>query len=374
MSRWEAVIVGGGPGGSTAAWRLAGAGRRVLVLEAREFPRVKLCAGWVTKRCLADLEIDPAAYPHTIQAIDTVLVGYGENLKEKLKETTWSEPASFGIVRKEFDQYLLKRAEAAGAEVRERVRVRAVEVGVNGVRLDIGGEWIDAEMVVGAGGYTCPVARALGGVSSEEVIVLTRESETEVGAGRLRRATPHFGRPELFAEPDFRGYGWYFTKGDFMNIGVGCVGKRPSVHERLDVLMKRLRRSGRLPEGVKLTPFKGHAYAVHRGAARLPAGERFVLVGDAAGLARDFSGEGIGPAVRSARIAAEEIIAWLEGRSELIAYAGRLSEIYGSSGGGVADRIADVLPESVLRSVARMICGNAWLRRRVVLEGAFGMG
>jgi hypothetical protein len=78
--------------------------------------------------------------------------------------------------------------------------------------------------------------------------------------------------------------------------------------------------------------------------------------------------------VRSARIAAGEIIAWLEGRSELIAYAGRLSEIYGSSGGGVADRIADVLPESVLRSVARMICGNAWLRRRVVLEGAFGMG
>jgi geranylgeranyl reductase family protein len=370
MSRWEAVIVGGGPGGSTAAWRLAGAGRRVLVIEAREFPRVKLCAGWVTKRCLADLEIDPAAYPHTIQAIDTVLVGYGE----KLKKTSWPEPASFGIVRKEFDHYLLRRAEAAGAEVREGVRVRAVEAEASGVRLDIGGEWIEAEMVVGAGGYTCPVARALGGISSEEVVVLTRESETEVGAGRLRSATPHFGRPELFAEPDFRGYGWYFTKGDFMNIGVGCVGKKPSVHERLGALMRRLRRSGRLPEGVELTPFKGHAYAIRRGKARLPAGERFVLVGDAAGLAQDFSGEGIGPAVRSARLAAEEILAWLEGRSELAAYVGRLSEIYGSGGGGVAVRLADALPESLIRSAAKMICANAWLRRRVVLEGAFGMG
>ena len=50
-------------GGSTAAWELAKRGRRVLLLDAATFPRVKLCAGWVTKKVMADLELEPGEYP-----------------------------------------------------------------------------------------------------------------------------------------------------------------------------------------------------------------------------------------------------------------------------------------------------------------------
>ena len=370
MSRWDAIIVGGGPGGSTAAWHLARAGRKVLVLEAKKFPRVKLCAGWVTRACMKDLELRPADYPHTIQPIEAIVVGYGQ----KLRETRWPEPASYGIVRKEFDTFLLRRAEASGAEVREGVRVRAVKIEPDAVRVDTGDEWIEGEVVIGAGGFTCPVARALGNLSEEESVVLTQESETEVGADLLKKIAPNYGVPELFAEPDFNGYAWYFTKGAFLNIGVGCIGKRPSVHERRNALLDRLEKSGRLPADLDLTPFKGHAYAIRRGSVRKVAGERFVLIGDAAGLAKDFSGEGIGPAVRSARMAAEVILEWIAGRAGLSQYANEITEIFGTDEVGLTDKIVDRLPDQVIRAVAKLLCGNAWLRRRVVLKGAFGIG
>ena len=58
MRNCEVLIVGGGPAGSSAAWRLSRAGRDVLVLDQAHFPRLKLCAGWITPEVVRDLEID----------------------------------------------------------------------------------------------------------------------------------------------------------------------------------------------------------------------------------------------------------------------------------------------------------------------------
>jgi hypothetical protein len=177
-----------------------------------------------------------------------------------------------------------------------------------GVAVETDEASVSVPVVVGAGGHHCPVARAFGEISGDEDVVVTQESETRVGAERLRTLTSWHGSPELFAEPDFHGYGWYFTKGDFLNVGVGAMGGMP-IGRRLERLRAGLRASGRLPDTIALTPFRGHAYSVRRTHPRRLAGEHFVLVGDAAGLARDFSGEGIGPAVHSARLAADAIVA-----------------------------------------------------------------
>jgi flavin-dependent dehydrogenase len=64
MRTVDVIVVGGGPAGSTAAWRLKRAGVDVLVLDRERFPRLKLCAGWITPEVLRDLELDPATYPH----------------------------------------------------------------------------------------------------------------------------------------------------------------------------------------------------------------------------------------------------------------------------------------------------------------------
>src|SRR5499427_2197931 len=114
--------------------------------------------------------------------------------------------------------------------------------------------------------------------------------------------------PELYVEPDLRGYAWYFPKQDFLNIGVGCTGADDgSLPRRREALVASLRASGRLPADMPIEPFKGHAYVVRRQAPRRLAGPRFMLVGDAAGLARDLSGEGIGPAIRSGLMAADAV-------------------------------------------------------------------
>ena len=363
MTASDVLVVGGGPGGSTVAWRLARAGARVAVLDAARFPRVKLCAGWVTRAALADLELDPSAYPHTIQPFSAVSVAAGE----QEHETHWDRTASYGIVRAEFDTFLLRRAAAAGARLHEGARVREVREVAGGVEVASDAGTFTAGMVVGAGGHGCPVARALGRARAEEHVVVTQESETRVGAERLRALTPRYGWPELIAEPDFKGYGWYFTKGDFLNIGVGALGGEP-VRRRLERLLARLRSGGRLPDDLALTPFRGHAYRVQRGRPRRLGGERFVLVGDAAGLARDVSGEGIGPAVRSARLAADAI---LDGRPA--SYAERAARTFGQPERGLSRLIRHV-PESIVVTLARLACTRPGLRRRLVLEGAFGMG
>jgi len=363
MMAADVVVVGGGPAGSTVAWRLARAGLRVTLLDAATFPRVKLCAGWVTRAVLTDLELDPAAYPHTIQPFDGVSVAVGE----VEHETRWERTASWGIVRAEFDTFLLRRAAAAGARVREGARVRDVRELPDGVEVESDAGRFAAPIVVGAGGHGCPVARAFGAVHADEHVVETQESETRVGAQRLRALTPRHGWPELIAEPDFKGYGWYFTKGDFLNVGVGALGG-VAIRRRLERMLGRLRGSGRLPEGLALTPFRGHAYAIRRARPRRLAGPRFALVGDAAGLARDISGEGIGPAVRSAVLVAAAIA-----EHRLASYPERLTAAFGAPGGPLA-RLARHAPEILLVIAARLACTRPGLRRRLLLEGAFGIG
>jgi flavin-dependent dehydrogenase len=245
--------------------------------------------------------------------------------------------------------------------------VREVREVPGGVEVDTDDGPLRAAAVLGAGGHGCPVARALGAVSDDEDVVVTQESETRVGAARLRALTQRHGCPELIAEPDFKGYGWYFTKGDFLNVGVGALGGMP-IRRRLERLLERLRASGRLPADVGLAPFRGHAYAIRRGRPRRLAGPGFALVGDAAGLARDFSGEGIGPAVRSGVLAASALV-----DGGLGTYTERIRAVFGSPGGLVA-RLARHVPDAAIVAAARLACTRPGLRRRLVLEGAFGIG
>ena len=366
----DAIVVGGGPGGSTAAWRLARTGLRPLVLDAAVFPRVKICAGWVTPEALTDLDVDPDKYPLTIQPFDACVLEFAG----ARHETGWRRPTSYGIIRREFDHYLLERAAAAGADVRWGIRVTGVTVAGDRVRVETDRGVFEAPVVIGAGGHRCPVARALGEVSEGEEVVVAQESETRLPAEWVERLGSFMRAPEIYVEPDLRGYGWFFPKRDFINIGVGCTqGGDGSLPRRRDALLASLRASGRVPDGMPLEPFKGHAYVVRRQAPRRLSGARFCLVGDAAGLARDMSGEGIGPAIRSGRLAAEAVTARLRQGTPLEGYARRIVEKYGPGElGWLAQRLSQ-LPDAVTRLGVRLVLGSAAARRRIVFDSVFGM-
>lgn len=366
----DVIVVGGGPGGSTAAWRLARAGLRPLVLDAAVFPRVKICAGWVTPEALADLEVDPDKYPLTIQPFDACVLEFAG----ARHETGWPRPTSYGIIRREFDHYLLERAADAGADVRGGLRVTAATERPDRVRVETERGVFEAPALIGAGGHRCPVARALGEVSEREEVVVAQESETRLPPEWTERLEPFLRAPELYVESDLRGYGWYFPKRDFINIGVGCTqGGDGSLPRRRDALIATLRASGRLPDGMPLEPFKGHAYVVRRQAPRRLHGARFCLVGDAAGLARDMSGEGIGPAIRSGRLAAEAVTALLRHGIPLDGYARQIVERYGPGELGWLQRRLSRLPDAVARLGVRVVLGSAAARRRIVFDSIFGM-
>jgi len=367
---FEVIVVGGGPGGSTTAWRLARAGLRVLVLDAAVFPRVKICAGWVTPEALGDLEIDPEKYPLTIKPFEACVLEF-EGARH---ETAWSSAASFGIIRREFDHYLLERAAAAGADVRWGIRVTSVEQRPDAVAVATERGRFEAPLIVGAGGHRCPVAHALGEISEREEVVAAQESETRLSPEWVERLGRFMRAPELYVEPDLRGYGWYFPKQDFLNIGIGCTGANDgSLPRRRDALVATLRTNGRLPAAMPIEPFKGHAYVVRRRAPRRLAGPRFMLVGDAAGLARDLSGEGIGPAIRSGLLAATAAEAFVRRGVPLEGYVREIETLYGRGEPDWLGRQLDRLPAGLARLAVRVVLGLGLARRRIVFDGIFGM-
>ena len=111
MDPCDVLIVGGGPAGSSCAWRLRGSGLDVAILDKAVFPRHKVCGGWITPAVLAELEIDPAEYGRgrVLQPITAFRTG---SIGGPAIETLYGAPVSYGIRRCEFDDYLLRRSGA----------------------------------------------------------------------------------------------------------------------------------------------------------------------------------------------------------------------------------------------------------------------
>ena len=301
MELLDVIVVGGGPAGSTCAGLLKDHGLSVTLVEKAAFPRAKLCAGWVTPGVFETLHLSPETYglQNVLEPISMFTVW---DRKQKAHEVAFGKTVSYGVVRKEFDAFLLKRS---GVKTIENLTVRRINyfpdhVEVNGT--------LAAKMIVGAGGHFCPVSSSLGNSTSDMYTLAAMESETELDDETIKRYVPYPGSPEVIYLDDLKGYAWYFSKGRYLNIGIGSL-RRKDVRRNLSIFLEKLRAAGRLPDELflRLNPFTGHAYKMYPGGKRIIAGERVLLIGDSAGVSSNTSGEGIGPAVLSAVLAAETI-------------------------------------------------------------------
>lgn len=372
---YDAIIVGGGPGGSSAGNYLAKKGRKVLILDRAKFPRLKVCAGWITPGALELLELKPSDYTGTIQRFSSGSVYIGG----KYYHTDYKKTASFGIIRKEFDHFLVKRAVASGAEFLDGVRVKQVSAGENGVSVVCeDGRSFEARLIIGAGGTGCPVSRQLAERSEDEIIIQATESETRIGAETLRKLTPYFGTTELFPEEDFYGYAWYVTKGDFVNIGIGRFNHRTkNLNEYLDKFMAKLRAMGRV-QGIEeqMVPFSRHAYKLYDETYRQKVGNRFLLIGDAAGFASKWAGEGIKPAIHTGILAAKTVDFALSAGDFspgfLSQYESECIKAYGPQEKTAFDSLASKVPDSLKKRFAGFVCTSPYLRKKLIFEAAFG--
>ena len=321
----DAIVLGGGPAGSTCARSLRLAGWNVVVVDRATFPRDKVCAGWLTPGVFPLLDLDPADYKaggltlQEIQSFRTGLIAREHTTRDlPLIETHYPTVVSYAIRRCEFDHFLLQRA---GVRVLEGTSASSIR--------RVGDKWIvndnlEAPVIVGAGGHFCPLARHLRGAADSCAPIVAKEAEFRVGA----RDGVADAAPELLFCRDMEGYGWCVRKGDYLNVGLGRRASRDFA-EHLRHFITLLEQCGRLATGTDIR-WRGHAYFASGVGPRPLIGPGALTVGDSAGLAYPESGEGIQPAIASGRLAAENLIA-AGGRysvADLQPYADALSRLY----------------------------------------------
>jgi flavin-dependent dehydrogenase len=317
MRSCDVLIVGGGPAGSSAAWRLRRGGADVLVVDQETFPRLKLCAGWITPEVVRDLGMDVDSYPHRFLTF--------ERLHVHLKGMHLRVPSvQHSIRRFEFDAWLLERSQAP--VVKHTVRTIRRERGVYVID-----DAFECRYLIGAGGTRCPVYRTLfRGTNPRASGLQTVTLEHEI-AYDWKDPDCHL----WFFEKKLPGYAWYVPKANgWLNVGIGGMADRmkKSGHD-LKFHWSRFTREldRKLAPRAQYDP-SGYSYYL-RGRVEVARIEDAFLTGDAAGLATRDMAEGIGPAVRSGIRAAEAI---LHDKTY------ELDDVTGSSlGGGIASRLLD---------------------------------
>jgi geranylgeranyl reductase family protein len=300
---YDVIVVGAGPGGSTAARLCAQEGLKTLLIEKERLPRYKVCGGCLSARTIRLLGFDlSSVVENTIQ---------GAKFTYCMKDPLFipsEKPVGFMVMRSRFDQLLVQKTVEQGTEVLDGEKVVAAWEVEGGIEISLEqGRRLRCQYLIGADGAESVVTRAFS-------LLSTKKDEkgfglqSEVPYGLI----PEFPKDDLhFVHLDFGripfGYSWVFPKGEGLSIGIGGLlnaGKKVNIHQHFEAFLQDLGyvRRGELknPVGHRLPCFNDETRPVGRG--------RVLLVGDAAYFLDPFTGEGIYYAVRSGMLAAQAIL------------------------------------------------------------------
>ena len=313
---YDAIIVGAGPGGATAATFMAEAGLRVLLLDKDRFPRDKVCGDAISGRSI-DVMRELGVTEQLLQAdsLDswgiTFAAPSGKVVSIPItRDFSQPVPPAFVCTRQLFDQILFDRACAAGVDIRQQTPVEDLlwdDDRVVGVRLKNNPQSIHAKLVVGADGAYSAVVRALGMPQLEEkyyAAAVRAYYEGVAGFHEKNFMEIHF------LDVCVPGYFWIFPMGPGRaNVGVGMLSRDlkargVQLKELLDACVNHPRFGSRFEAARRVGAVKG--WGLPLGSKPRPmAGHGWMLVGDAASLIDPFTAEGIGNAMASGRSAAQ---------------------------------------------------------------------
>jgi geranylgeranyl reductase family protein len=289
---YDALIVGGGPGGLYAARQLARGGASVVVCE--EHPCIGMpihCTGVLGSETFSEFELPRDA---VLNGLTTVRFVSPAGL-----EVRYTPPTEQAVVldRALFDRQLGEQAVAAGAEVRLSTRVIELEVDSDGVSAIAGGNHLRARLVILACGASYPLQRRFGlGVPSS----FLHTAQREVPARRLDDVEIHFG-----AAVAPGGFAWAVPverpDGPHVRIGVMATHGAPGWYQAMSerIADRWGIESDATPPRLKFLPL---------GPIDRTYGDRLLVVGDAAGLVKPTTGGGIYYSIVSASFAARAAI------------------------------------------------------------------
>lgn len=295
-TRFDVVIVGGGPSGSSAARLLAKSGLKVLIAERKVMPRRKVCGGALSEQAMSFLDFDIPP-----ELIDWECYGARVHYKNTTLEAKLQDRIAVLTTRSEFDAFLLSKALEAGATLINS-KVTSIEDKDSGLLINLGSRLATAKKCIIAAG------------ANSKLISLVRKRDNAHTEGICLEAEIPVFNPDKFADLNglidihfggaAYGYGWVFHHGSYYSVGVGGLrSKFKSPMQAMKTFCKELEITG-WEESVK-----GHPIP-RGGIQRTISKGNIFLAGDSAGFVDPFYGEGLAYAIRSGQLAAQVISEW----------------------------------------------------------------
>ena len=291
---YDVIIIGAGPAGSAAAYDLADAGLKVLLIDRVNFPRKKPCAGGLTPKTvkLFRYDISPMIKKRC-RSVNISLSGI------KTCNTIKDDILCNMTQREEIDTFCLKKAIQKGCIFKIYENIVSIEEKKTHVFIKTLTETVKADYLIGSDGVNSIVRRSL---AHSFPVIKCFAIEMDVYVKNLFQYDMEF----RFI-PDKKAYYWLFPRDDHVNIGI--YTSSPNHGNGRSFLNKKNLKQWADYKLNSYTPGLIKGYPLGTGGWRYRVkSDRIFLTGDAAGFCENFFGEGIYHAVKSGQYAAQAII------------------------------------------------------------------
>jgi geranylgeranyl reductase family protein len=291
---YDIIIVGAGPSGGYLGYLLSTKGFKVMIIDKEKFPRDKVCGGGISNKTveLLDFDISPIVQLNIVGAF----LSY-QNKSIIIKDIEGRSGVT--VLRSEFDNFILQKAIDAGAEFKSNCSFISVKENDSLSVVDTSCGPIKTKYLIGADGVFSQVRNKLFGkemvsyAPSLEALVYVSDNIIQKFQNRTLL---DFGGIN-------RGYGWIFPKKDHLNVGVFSIFGSKNMKNDLARFMSFYKSL----ENYNKIEYKGFSIPLKNKKKLFEKG-RIWLIGDAAGFAESFYGEGIYFALKSAKVAAKALI------------------------------------------------------------------
>lgn len=304
--KYDTIVIGGGPGGALSAGILAQKGYKVIVIEAGSKNRYKVCSGGTPLRSIKLLSILGNPLKIVEREIKGVNIFIGEN---EVISAQKSEVIGYSYYRSELDQWIRDRAQDHGSEVVYNTVAKKIHIDKHGVRVKCDNKGLmkeyEGELLIGAFGIRPDLLMQLGLKPTEYLISL--QSEFVGNIENLDESIKYSFNFIVDSRYSSYSYGWIFPKKEGLSIGITDRMEGEKVTLRFKEFLKHNPIVSKQIKELKVLPIYNREFLAHLNPNKpleKTYGNRFVVIGDAAGFADPVTWEGIYFSLKSGEIAA----------------------------------------------------------------------